>query len=213
MIEEVYGNGHGLVNSINAIQLMNFDSFINFFIFFNELIDCTINKTMVENLINKFFNNFLLEIIQPILLTSEDSIITRTCIQYLVHMVHFCNSSKILTIIFFFLFGFPEGSQPIEEEDKQEIEYEHINQEEHKHEDIDDMFNFMNNDELLLHKGEINDKDIFELDENFIIPMDPVKEIDQEIDIPMIRIGNKMMAGPQKNEQPVLESRGRVRTK
>jgi hypothetical protein len=69
MISEVFSDGE---------MLQSFDSFSVFITFFNELIECTINETMVENLINRFFNEFLLAKIQPILIEDEDPVITRT---------------------------------------------------------------------------------------------------------------------------------------
>jgi len=205
MIQDVYSDGD---------MLNNFDAFSSFFTFFNELLECTINQTMVDNLVNKFFNDFLLDKIQPILLSEEDINMTRTCIQYLVHMVELASSYKIITNLFFFLFGFPEGFKPIEEdEEKQEAEYEQ--EKEQKHDNIDEMFNFMNDEDMVLHHGDNNDEVMFELDDDFDIIPDtdsqqlPEEEQVQDVEAPMIRIGNQMMPGPQKQLEVEQDIRGR----
>lgn len=158
---------------------------------------------MVDNLVNKFFNDFLLDKIQPLLIASDDNVITRTCIQYLVEMVHLSTSPKIITNIFFFLFGFPEGLRPIEEEEKHEVEYEHIDQEEHKHEDIDDMFAFLKEDNTYVHQGDHDGTEFVQFDED--MDLDPIPH-DEE---PMIRIGGQMVPGPKQQPSPAYEPRGR----
>ena len=69
MIQDVFSDGE---------MLQSFDTFSSFFVFFNQLVECTINETMVENMVNKFFNDFLLDKIQPVLLENQDNIVTRT---------------------------------------------------------------------------------------------------------------------------------------
>lgn len=81
LIEIVYGDAFGPINSKQStpgIQIMNYDAFCSFFKFFNDLVDCSINKALVDNLVNGFFNSFLLEVIQPLILESEDFIVKRT---------------------------------------------------------------------------------------------------------------------------------------
>jgi len=130
-------------------------------------------------------------------------------------MVHLSTSSKVTTNLFFFLFGFPEGMAPKEEEEeKQEVEYQHINQEEHKHENIDKMFNFMDNDHLLVHDGDHKEKEYFNLEEEFTIPKDIHPDSpNMNSNTPMIRIGNQVVTGPAQSKQPKQERRGRERNK
>jgi hypothetical protein len=123
-------------------------------------------------------------------------------------MVHLSTSYKITTNLFFFLFGFPEGYKPIEEEVKQEAEYEYIDPEEYKHENVADMFEFMKNDDVMMQDG---DNDLFKLDDEFDIPIDTEEGENEHIEYkqtPMIRIGNQMVSGPKHTPAPV-EQRGR----
>lgn len=153
-------------------------------------------------------------------------------------MVHLSNSSRVTRIIFFFLFGFPEGTENLEEEksavedhhSKDEKEESKVEEDEYKIEEIDDMLDFMQNDQLFVHNGNFEDQDLFKLDEDFIIPKDdplladdpllfedplppddPLFGNNIDAEMPMIRIGNQMMAGPQKTNNPEPESRGRDR--
>ena len=197
MIIEIFGAGD---------LLQNFDTFCSFFWFFNEVVTWTINKTMVDNLVNKFFNEFLLDIIQPAILNIDDSIAKRTWIQYYVHMAHLANSYRIVENLFFFLFGFPEGMKPIEEENK-EIDYDAPQQPLYnENEDIDCMMN----DFVLVddHPADINNEDeTIQIEAPLNIPEFEEHEI--TIRAPMIRIGNQLVAGPQKQPEDYKESRGR----
>lgn len=86
-------------------------------------------------------------------------------------------------------------------------------EEEHQLEELDDMLDFLNTDQFLIHNTD--NKDLFELGDGFEIPKeDPLLEeepiVNNDMDIPMIRIGNHVMPGlKDHNPQPTPEPRGR----
>ena len=196
MIVDIFGTGD---------LLQNFDTFSSFFSFFNEVVSWTLNKTMVDNLVNKFFNEFLLDKIQPILLNVDDNIAKRAWIQYYVHMVHLSNSYKIIEILFFFLFGFPKEFKPVEEENK-EMDYDapqpHI---ENETENINDIMND------LVVVGDEKDININSNDYEVEVHLYDSPDEDHEILVgaPMIWIGNQIVSGPLKQNQINKEPRGR----
>ena len=160
---------------------------------------------MVDNLVNKFFNEFLLDKIQPILLNVDDNIAKRAWIQYYVHMVHLSNSYKIIEILFFFLFGFPKEFKPVEEENK-EMDYDasqpHI---ENETENINDIMND------LVVVGDEKDININSNDYEVEVHLYDSPDEDHEILVgaPMIWIGNQIVSGPLKQNQINKEPRGR----
>jgi hypothetical protein len=129
-------------------------------------------------------------------------------LQYLVHIVHLSTSQQIITSVFFFLFGFAEGFKPIEEEEKQEAEYEYVEEDKYANENIEDNLEFMD-DDLVVHQGNTDEVE-FELEDDFDIQNEDGFHVFQQHknDNPMIRIGNQMMLGPQQQPQSYFE-RGR----
>ena len=148
MIIDAFGKGE---------LLKNLDTFTSFYSFFNELIQSTVHETMVENLVNRFFNEFLLGKIQPVLLNSEDSIEKRTCLQYIVHMLDLSSSNKICEITYYFLFGFPDGhslkaaiNNNKEEEVKENSNIDKINNNDFDYENIGEVDEIVNDNEFFV---------------------------------------------------------------
>lgn len=201
MIKDAFGNGE---------MLDHFNTFTEYFKFFDEMVQSTVHSSVIENLINRFFNELLLDKVQPVLLKAEDEVEVRTCLQYLVHMVHLSKWYKVTEAIYFFLFGFPEGYKPPYEE---EIWKDDINEENN------DLYNAERIDTV----DQIWDEELVVLDEDQQILIDAIEDDLSEEEVledfkesqtRVIRIGNQVISGPKQNpvqEVEPRESRGRAK--
>lgn len=90
------------------LLLVEFLEFRDFIQFFSKLYDTIRSKVLTEQIKTLFFNWFLLEEVQPHLLT-QDIKEFRTNLQYLIFMMMKISSSELVFVIYFFVFGFPES--------------------------------------------------------------------------------------------------------
>ena len=82
--------------------------FTDYTTFLNKIANCFTNEVVTTKLKHYFFNKFLIENMQPLLL-SKDPKISRTHFQYLVSFLHIIKNSAMEDVIIDFLFGFSES--------------------------------------------------------------------------------------------------------
>ena len=88
----------------------SYRKFIEYVRFFDECIYLTQNKEIVANLANIFFNDFLIRL-QGDILDDKNLMKFRTTVQYLIEIVGIIQHPAIFEMVFYFLFGFPEGNK------------------------------------------------------------------------------------------------------
>ena len=82
--------------------------FTDYITFLNKITNCFTNENIKIKLRHYFFNKFLIQNVQPLLL-SDDPKISRTHFQYLVSFLHIIKNSTLEDTIIDFLFGFSES--------------------------------------------------------------------------------------------------------
>lgn len=105
---------------------VEFKEFINFTSFLNL---CAISispvpnqyqsSRLLEQIATQFFNDFLIEQIQPRLLNSSKHRLIRSTIQYLIQILDILTSPQLIKVFYCFLFGFSEEDLNAEDEDDQ----------------------------------------------------------------------------------------------
>ena len=112
--------------------------FTDYIAFLNKITNCFTIEKIKEKLKHYFFNKFLIDNVQPLLL-SKDPKISRTHFQYLVSFLHLIKNSTLEDTIIDFLFGFSESKIARKfnfEEKKKEEKGGKEKEEEKKNEDL-----------------------------------------------------------------------------
>lgn len=91
--------------------------FIEYVKFFDEWIYLTQNGSIVENIANNFFNDFLMRLQADLLLDDRNNLMRfRTTLQYLTEVASIIQHPMIYEMIFNFIFGFPEETKKSDED-------------------------------------------------------------------------------------------------
>ena len=95
--------------------------FTDYITFLNKITNCFTNENIKIKLRHYFFNKFLIQNVQPLLL-SDDPKISRTHFQYLVSFLHIMKNATLEDVIIDFLFGFSESkiARKFNDNDKKE---------------------------------------------------------------------------------------------
>ncbi|CDW80011.1 UNKNOWN [Stylonychia lemnae] len=89
-------------------QHAEFREFVKFCAFLNKCALCILHSgKLIENLCTEIFNQLLLETLQPRLLKADKPKIIRTSLQYVIQILTMFTCSKLIKIVYHFLFGFP----------------------------------------------------------------------------------------------------------
>jgi hypothetical protein len=105
-------------------NFIEFREFVRFASFFDDCTQQTEGELHKEFCIS-FFNDVLVEILQPRLLKRDQPMLIRSTLQYIIQLLDIIKSPKLVLTIYYFLFGFPKAMmKPGKEEKEMKVEEE-----------------------------------------------------------------------------------------